>query len=118
MIVLIGIGFVRTLSFGDFSEWTHQCVHEAGRALEPVVEAEIHAAVRDAEVLYADETSWKEHAQGLWLWVCTCSTATLFVVGRRARAVVEQVLGEHFAHWLMSDGYAAYRHLEQRLRCL
>ncbi|NEV65494.1 transposase [Thiorhodococcus minor] len=35
----------------------NQCVDEAGRALEPVLEAEIHAAVRDAEVLYADETS-------------------------------------------------------------
>ncbi len=96
----------------------NQCVHEAGRALAPVVEAEIRAAVRNAEVLYADETSWKEHAQGLWLWVFTCTTATLFVVGRRTREVVEQVLGEHFTHWLMSDGYGAYRHLEQRLRCL
>jgi len=96
----------------------NQCVHEAGRALEPVVESEIRAAVRDAEVLYADETSWKEHAKGLWLWVFTCTTATLFVVGRRAREVVEQVLGEHFAHWLMSDGYWAYRDIDQRLRCL
>ncbi|NEV64777.1 IS66 family transposase, partial [Thiorhodococcus minor] len=96
----------------------NQCVDEAGRALEPVLEAEIHTAVRDAEVLYADETSWKEHAQGQWLWVFTCTTATLFVVGRRRRAVVAQVLGEHFANWLMSDGYAAYRHLGQRLRCL
>jgi transposase len=29
-----------------------------------------------------------------------------------------RVLGEQFAHWLMSDGYGAYRHYDWRLRCL
>jgi hypothetical protein len=61
----------------------NQCIHEAGRAVAPVVEAEIQAAVRNVELVYADETSWKEHGQLLWLWVFTCATATLFVVGKR-----------------------------------
>ncbi len=47
----------------------NQCVHEAGRALEPVVKDEIMSAVREAELLHADETSWKESGQLLWLWV-------------------------------------------------
>jgi len=54
----------------------NQCIHEAGRAIEPVVETEIQAVVRNVELLYADETSWKEHGPLLWLWVFTCATAT------------------------------------------
>lgn len=96
----------------------NQCVHEAARALEPVVEQEILATVRNVELLYADETSWKEHGKLLWLWVFTCATATLFIVGRRTREMVQRVLGEGFGNWLMSDGYWAYRELDQRLRCL
>jgi transposase len=96
----------------------NQCVHEAARALEPVVEQEILATVRNVELAYADETSWKEHGKLLWLWVFTCATATLFIVGRRTREMVQRVLGEGFRGWLMSDGYWAYRELDQRLRCL
>jgi hypothetical protein len=96
----------------------NQCIHEAARAVEPVVEEEILETVRNVELLYADETSWKEHGRLLWLWVFTCATATLFIVGRRSRAMVRQVLGEAFRNWLMSDGYWAYRDLDQRLRCL
>jgi len=50
--------------------------------------------------------------------VFTCTTATLFVVGRRTKDVVETVLGKDFANWLMSDGYGVYREFHQRLRCL
>jgi hypothetical protein len=96
----------------------NQCIHEAGRALEPVVREEIEEVVRQAELVYADETGWKEHGHPLWLWVFTCATATLFVVGRRTQEVVVRVLGEQFAHWLMSDGYWAYRDYDWRLRCL
>lgn len=96
----------------------NQCIHEAGRAVEPVVRDEIEEAVRQAELVYADETGWKEHGRPLWLWVFTCATASLFVVGRRTQEVVLRVLGEQFANWLMSDGYLVYRHYDCRLRCL
>lgn len=96
----------------------NQCVHEAARAVEPVVEQEILTTVRNVELAYADETSWKEHGKLVWLWVFTCASATLFIVGRRTRTMVQRVLGEGFRGWLMSDGYWAYRELDQRLRCL
>ena len=96
----------------------NQCIHEAARAVEPVLEQEILAHVRQVELLYADETAWKEHGRLLWLWVFTCATATLFIVGRRTREMVQRVLGEHFRNWLMSDGYCVYRDIDQRLRCL
>ena len=96
----------------------NQCIHEAARAVEPVVEEEILAAVRQAELLYADETSWKEQRNALWLWVFTCATATLFIVGRRNREMLQRVLSDAFNGSLMSDGYRVYRQYQRRLRCL
>jgi hypothetical protein len=96
----------------------NQSIHEAGRAVDPVVQGEVRGRVREAELLHADETSWREGGRLLWLWVFTCASATLFVVGKRSRELLESVLGEAFAHWLMTDGYWAYRHYDWRLRCL
>jgi transposase len=50
--------------------------------------------------------------------VFTCATATLLIVGRRSGAIVRHVLGDIFPKWLVSDGYRAYRDVDQRLRCL
>jgi len=96
----------------------NQCIHEAGRAVEPVVRNEIRKALHEVEVLYADETSWKQHGELLWLWVFTCARVTFFIVGKRSRELLHSVLGESFAHWLMSDGYGVYRDYLWRLRCL
>jgi transposase len=96
----------------------NQCLHEAGRAVAPVAEEQLLAEVRASALLHADETSWKEHGKLLWLWVFTSATTTLFMIGRRTEALLQQVLGTTFSGWLMSDGYAAYRRLDQRLRCL
>ncbi|MCP4239263.1 MAG: IS66 family transposase [bacterium] len=93
-----------------------QCVHEAGRAVEPV-EAELIEALNQAEVLHADETGWKEGREALWWWVFVSTTTVLFLVGYRRREVIEAVLSATFSGWLMSDGYHAYRHRDQRLRC-
>jgi transposase len=41
---------------------------------------------------------------------------TLFVVAKRGRELLDRLL-PGFAGWLMSDGWKAYRHFPQRLRC-
>lgn len=94
----------------------NQCIHEAGRALSPVVENEIMNEILLCSLLHADETSWKEKEAALWLWVFSCATATLFIVGRRNKAMAQKILGE-FSGWLMTDGYKVYRDYEWRLRC-
>ena len=71
-------------------------MHEGGRAVAPVVEEQIAATIRTIDLLHADETSWKQHGQLLWLWVFTCAQATLFVVGKRSVEVVREVLGTAF----------------------
>ena len=39
------------------------------------------------------------------------------MIGDRSKAILTRVFGEHFAGWLMSDGYCAYRDFAHRLRC-
>ena len=96
----------------------NQCLHEAGRAVDPVVERDILPAIREAALLHVDETGWKEQGALLWLWVFTCTTATLFCIGRRSRKMLLRILTKHFVGWLMSDGFWAYRDYDKRLRCL
>jgi hypothetical protein len=94
----------------------NQTITEGGRAVAPL-EAELLRAVRQAEVVHADETGWKEAGRTCWLWVLTTVHTTLFVIGSRSWDVIADLL-ESYAGWLMSDGYLAYRKFAQRLRCL
>jgi hypothetical protein len=93
----------------------HQTLHEASAAVAPA-EEELVQAVLDSALLHADETSWPEAQQTLWLWVFVATTATLYYVAGRGKELVENVL-DGFTGWLMSDGWASYRHYARRLRC-
>jgi transposase len=87
-------------------------LHEAAAASAPLEQELIDAAVA-SDLLHADETSWPQGGELLWLWVFTSATVTLFVVAKRGREILDRLL----AGWLMSDGWSAYRHFPQRLRC-
>lgn len=94
----------------------NQCITEGGRATAPL-EDEIIKLVQQSELVYIDETGWKENGHLVWLWVLRTATATLYIIGRRSWDVIADIM-EHFAGWLMSDGYGQYRNYSKRLRCL
>ena len=73
--------------------------------------------MRDSGVLHIDETSWRERSTLLWLWVFTTRTTVVFWIGWRTSEILENVLGEGYEGWLMSDGYNAYRRFLKRCRC-
>ena len=93
-----------------------QCLHEAGRAVEPLEEALVEELQR-ASLAYADETPWKEAGQLLWLWTIGSATVCLYFIAYRSKEILETVFGGPFTGWLMSDGYIAYRDFAHRLRC-
>jgi hypothetical protein len=97
------------------STLTH-CIHEAGRAVEPI-EDQLVDELQQAALAYADETPWKEWGQLLWLWVITTPTIRLYFISYRSKEILSNVFSEAFAGWLMSDGYAVYRDFQHRLRC-
>jgi len=94
----------------------NQCIHEAGRAVEPI-EEQLVEELQQASLAYADETPWKEWGQLLWLWVITTPTVCLYFIGYRSQEILANVFGEGFVGWLMSDGYQVYRQFQHRLRC-
>lgn len=93
-----------------------KCIHEAGRAVEPLEEQMVEEILH-SELLHVDETPWKEKKLLLWFWVFSSLTVTLFVIGTRSAQVIERILGDVFPGWLMSDGLKAYRRYLKRLRC-
>lgn len=93
-----------------------RCIEESARAAAPVEELLI-TEVLNSELLHADETPHKEHGQPRWLWVFVSATTVLFYVGYRTKEILENLLGQTYCGWLMSDGYVVYRAMAKRLRC-
>ena len=94
----------------------NRCIHEAGRAVEPL-EEELVKEIKEAVQLGADETTWKEWGLLLWLWAFITPTVCLYLIGNRSKEQLANLLGEQFNGWLMSDGYRVYREYKNRLRC-
>lgn len=95
----------------------NQCLHEAGRAVAPVVDEQLVAELKASDLLHIDETPWKEAGQLFWLWVFVSAQTVIYQVGKRHRLVVNQLLGEAFSGFLMTDGFSVYRIFPKRLRC-
>ena len=94
-----------------------RCIHEFGRASEPVVEQLIEE-VRAAEIVHVDETPWYQKGELRWMWVLVTATTTVFHIGSRRKEELTALIGDAFLGWLVSDGYCAYRDHPRRQRCL
>ncbi len=91
-------------------------LHESGAAALPI-EAELVKEVVESKLLHVDETSWMELSSMLWLWVFSTHTVTVFWIASRSAELIETILGQSYAGWLMSDGYRVYRQYPNRVRC-
>ncbi|MCP5100388.1 MAG: transposase, partial [Chloroflexi bacterium] len=101
-----------TIAKGTISK----CIAEGGRATAPL-EDEFVAEIEQSELLYVDETGWKENGKTTWLWVLKTMTVTFYLIGSRSWNTIADIM-ENFSGWLMSDGYGQYRKYGKRLRCL
>jgi transposase len=74
---------------------------------QPVAEA--RAYVQQQPAAYLDETGWREGQQRAWLWTAVTAWVTVFVVRRsRSSKVAQELLGERFWGWLVTDRWSAY----------
>src|SRR4051812_12450066 len=94
-----------------------RCIREVGVACEPVVE-DLLGDLRQAGVIHADETPWKQHGRLRWLWGVLSSTTAIFHIGSRQGDEIRDLIGDAFLGWLVSDGYGAYRKFKKGQRCL
>lgn len=77
-------------------------------ALAPAVhEAQEH--VKNAPVVFADETGHREKNAAGWMWVAIAGMVSVFLARMsRGTEVAQELLGAAFAGILVSDRYAAY----------
>jgi hypothetical protein len=66
--------------------------------------------VTAAAVLYIDETGWKVGKRSCYTWIFSTLSSVLFKCGvGRGKAVLTEVLGEHFDGIGVTDDYSAYQ---------
>lgn len=75
--------------------------------------AELGEAVRQAEVVHADETTWRLAGAQQWLWVAASALAACYRIDpSRSQQAAKQLLGEDFGGFVVSDRYAGYHFLD------
>ena len=75
----------------------------ASAAVAPAEAALVEAVLESGLARHADATSWPERGQGLWLWVFTAATVTLYYIAGRGKELLENLLAG-FQGWRMTDG--------------
>jgi transposase len=91
---------------------------EVSAALAPAHEEAV-AAVREAEVKFADETSWKLWGKLCWLWAAATTGVVAFVIhARRGAQGLQALLGVRIPGVLHSDRWHVYLQIPERRRQL
>lgn len=75
--------------------------------------------LRNADVVYVDETGIKVNGKNYWAWVFTTGRDVIIVIdSSRGKGVIEQTLGEDFSGIIVCDGWKSYPSFTNKLqRC-
>lgn len=91
---------------------------EVSAALAPAHQQAL-AAARQAEVKFADETSWKLWGKLCWLWAAATTRVAVFVIhAHRGARGLAALLGEDIHGVLHSDRWHVYRQVPEERRQL
>jgi transposase len=91
---------------------------EVSAAIAPAHQ-EALAAVRQADVKFADETSWKLWGKLCWLWAAATTNVAVFVIhGQRSALGLAALLGEEIHGILHSDRWNVYLQIPDERRQL
>jgi len=92
------------ISEGEISAELQEAEKLFGKDHEAIMEV-----IKQAKVVYADETGWRMNGENWWLWVFKTPEGVRYVIeDSRGRGVAENALGEKSDRVIVSDGYAAY----------
>jgi transposase len=74
---------------------------------------ELRDAVRHAQAVHADETSWRLRGETNWLWVAASALMACYRIDpSRSQAAAKELLGEDFGSFIITDRYAGYHWLD------
>jgi transposase len=66
-------------------------------------------ALRQSNVVHADETGWRIGRLSAWLWVFSSKSTTIYAIRQsRAHEVPQEILGPNFDGYLIVDGLKSY----------
>lgn len=106
---VIEVSFGLTLSKSDISNILKMAAKYLGSKYE-----QLKQAVRDGEVMYADETGWLVKGQPAWMWIMTIETTekeagvTVYVAAEsRGKGIAQDMYGNSEAK-CMTDGLKSY----------
>ncbi len=92
------------ISEGEISAQLQEAEKLFGKGHEAII-----AVIKQAKVVYADETGWRMNGENWWLWVFKTAEGVRYVIeDSRGKGVAENALGENSDRVIVSDGYAAY----------
>lgn len=121
---LFWVQYRLSVSVGELAEIVHSTAEAGKQEAEAML-----GQVRQAPVMHADETGWRENGRNGWLWSFSTPESSerplryFHYDPSRAKTVVEEVLGREeednaFGGVLVTDFYAAYSvYLGRHQRC-
>lgn len=80
---------------------------------------EIIKRIRNAKIIYIDETSIDVGGRKFWIWVFVTSKYTFVAIRKsRSKKVLEEILGKNFKGTIVCDGWNAYSEYTTKIqRC-
>jgi len=95
------------ISEGEIVAKLHEAETMFGKDYEAIKEL-----IRQAKVVYSDETGWRMDGQNWWLWAFVTERGIQYILeDTRGKGVAEKALGDKMDRIIVSDGYAAYKNL-------
>jgi transposase len=75
--------------------------------------AELRDAIRQAEVVHADETGWRLGGAQQWLWLAASALVACYRIDpSRSQRAAKELLGEDFGGFVVTDRYVGYHFLD------
>lgn len=95
------------ISEGEIVEKIKDAESLFGKDYQAIIEL-----IKEAKVVYGDETGWRMDGHNWWLWVFTTDKGTRYMLEMsRGRGVAKEALGTKKDRVIVSDGYAVYTNL-------
>jgi transposase len=75
--------------------------------------AELREAIREAQAVHLDETTWRLRGAQQWLWVAASALAACYRIDpHRSQQAAKALIGEDFGGFAVTDRYVGYHFLD------
>lgn len=103
---VLQVGFGLAISKSDVSSILKQAARYLGKKYDLLKQA-----VRNGDVIYADETGWQVKGQKAWMWIMANEQTTVYVAAEsRGKGIAQDMYGDSNSY-TMTDGLSSYSNI-------